>query len=250
MKYSKDQLTKAVKESRSIRQVIHYLGLYECEGSYLTLNKRITEFGIDKSHFKAQGWRKGVSIPVYEAQSLDEILVANSSYKAYYRLKHRLLLEGRKKHQCENCLNTEWLGNPIPLELHHKNGIKQDHRFENLQMLCPNCHTLTVNFCSKNSQRYKDRTTSKVVQPEKIRKGKIKESQEARKIRLQKREKFQVSKEELSKLVWEKSTIDIAKQFGVCDNAIARRCRAYGIAKPPRGYWAKIYAGKKVNVLQ
>lgn len=59
-----------------------------------------------------------------------------------------------------------------------------------------------------------------------------------------------VTKDELSKLVWEKSTVEVAKYLGVCDNALARLCKRWSIAKPPRGYWAKIYAGKNLNVLQ
>ncbi len=45
--------------------------------------------------------------------------------------------------------------------------------------------------------------------------------------------------EELKRLVWEKPTIELAKEFGISDVAIGKRCVARGIAKPPRGYWAK-----------
>jgi predicted HNH restriction endonuclease len=40
---------------------------------------------------------------------------------------------------------------PIPLELHHITGINNDHRLENLQMLCPNCHAFTDNYRGKNT---------------------------------------------------------------------------------------------------
>ncbi len=36
----------------------------------------------------------------------------------------------------------------------------------------------------------------------------------------------------------------LAEQFGVSDVAISKWCKRYGIAKPPRGYWAKKAAGK------
>ena len=48
------------------------------------------------------------------------------------------------------CNNTEWMGKPIPLELHHINGNKFDNRIENLQILCPNCHSFTDNYRAKN----------------------------------------------------------------------------------------------------
>jgi len=47
------------------------------------------------------------------------------------------------------------------------------------------------------------------------------------------------TKEELHKLVWSKPTTHIAKQFDVSDKAIGKWCKAYGIDKPPRGYWTK-----------
>ena len=58
-------------------------------------------------------------------------------------------------------------------------------------------------------------------------------------------ERFSISKEELQKLIWEIPTAEIAKRFSVSDNAIAKRCKKFSIAKPPRGYWNKVYAGKK-----
>lgn len=42
------------------------------------------------------------------------------------------------------------MGKPIALELHHVNGIKDDLRIENLQILCPNCHAFTDNYRGKN----------------------------------------------------------------------------------------------------
>lgn len=45
----------------------------------------------------------------------------------------------------------------VPLEVHHIDGDCTNNREENLQLLCPNCHSLTENFGSRNkgSKRYK-----------------------------------------------------------------------------------------------
>jgi 5-methylcytosine-specific restriction endonuclease McrA len=48
-----------------------------------------------------------------------------------------------KEARCERCGLTEWLGKPLPLQLHHVNGDGKDNRPENLQILCPNCHSQT-----------------------------------------------------------------------------------------------------------
>lgn len=52
------------------------------------------------------------------------------------------------------------------------------------------------------------------------------------------------SREELGKLLWDKPTVQLAKEFGVTDKAIEKWAKSYGLSKPPRGYWAKL----KVNM--
>jgi Zn finger protein HypA/HybF involved in hydrogenase expression len=80
---------------------------------------------------------------------LEQILVENSTFQTN-KLRKRLLETGLKEHKCENCNNTEWMGKPIPLELSHKNGVNNDHRLENLELLCPNCHAQTPTYRGKN----------------------------------------------------------------------------------------------------
>lgn len=53
-----------------------------------------------------------------------------------------------------------------------------------------------------------------------------------------------ISDDELQKLVWSMSTTQVARQFGITDSCIGKRCRKFGIKKPPRGFWAKVEAGK------
>jgi len=50
------------------------------------------------------------------------------------------------------CGLTEWLGEKIPIELHHINGDRNDNKLENLQILCPNCHTFTDNYRWKGTK--------------------------------------------------------------------------------------------------
>ena len=61
--------------------------------------------------------------------------------------------------KCQKCGwgETNETTGKIPLEVHHINGDCTDNREENLQLLCPNCHSLTPNHGSlnKNSKRYK-----------------------------------------------------------------------------------------------
>ena len=80
--------------------------------------------------------------------SMSDILTKNSGYSRS-RLKERLIENGLKEYKCECCGLTKWLDKPISLQLHHINGINNDNRLENLQLLCPNCHSQTENFFTK-----------------------------------------------------------------------------------------------------
>jgi len=59
--------------------------------------------------------------------------------------------------------------------------------------------------------------------------------------------KFEISKEELQKLVWEIPTTKIGEMYGVSDKAIEKRCKLFGIEKPPRGYWQQKKARERAQ---
>lgn len=57
-----------------------------------------------------------------------------------------MIKEGIKEWKCEKCGCVDWMGEDIILELHHKNGNHYDNRLDNLQILCPNCHSQTETY--------------------------------------------------------------------------------------------------------
>jgi 5-methylcytosine-specific restriction endonuclease McrA len=58
-----------------------------------------------------------------------------------------------QKNTCEVCGTREWNGESVPLELHHLDGDRTNNGDDNLQVLCPNCHSQTDNFRGRNSKR-------------------------------------------------------------------------------------------------
>lgn len=78
----------------------------------------------------------------------------NNTYSiSSYQLKLKLFESNLKDKRCEVCNITEWGGKLAPLELHHKNGQSKDNSFENLQIICPNCHAQTHNYRASNQKR-------------------------------------------------------------------------------------------------
>lgn len=94
------------------------------------MKNKILELNLDMSHFTGARWNRGETSETYPSikkKDISEILVENSGWSSG-KLRKRLIKEGLKEAKCECCGKTDWLGVPIPLELHHINGIHTDNR--------------------------------------------------------------------------------------------------------------------------
>ena len=141
-RWTKEQLKRAVKKSKSIRQVLGELGLAQAGGNYIQIQKYIKLWRINNKHFTGQGWNIGLKFKPNPAVPLSKILTKNSQYQSY-KLKRRLFAEGIKKKKCELCSwSNRASDGRVPLELDHLNGDRFDNRLSNLRILCPNCHSL------------------------------------------------------------------------------------------------------------
>ncbi len=97
--------------------------------------------------FSRGAWHKAVKRrqirPRPLARPLNELLASGRSRT---NIKRRLLRAGLLENRCQLCDLTEWLGQPIAIQIDHVNGLRHDHRLENLRMLCPNCHSQTETY--------------------------------------------------------------------------------------------------------
>lgn len=104
--------------------------------------------------FNAMTWHKAVTRGELRTRprrwSLERILAQSRSRAS---VKRRLIGAGILKNVCDECGLDEWRGKPISIQLDHRNGVRDDHRLENLRMLCPNCHSQTETFGAKNKSR-------------------------------------------------------------------------------------------------
>lgn len=67
--------------------------------------------------------------------------------------KIRIQIITEQNHKCNRCGIDKWLDEPITLELEHKDGNNKNNSRENLEALCPNCHSLTKTWRGRNKKR-------------------------------------------------------------------------------------------------
>ena len=106
--------------------------------------------------FKPNQSGRGVKKPIEDDRKikLNEILEGlHPSYQTF-KLKKRLISEGIKNNECEVCgIKSMWNNKPLKMELDHVDGNRTNHKLENLRMICPNCHSQTDTYRSKNINR-------------------------------------------------------------------------------------------------
>lgn len=73
---------------------------------------------------------------------------------------NRKLLSEHFGEKCSCCGIEEWNGKPINLEVNHIDGSAYNNVIENLELLCPNCHSQTDTFRNLGG-RQSDRTYRK-----------------------------------------------------------------------------------------
>lgn len=145
-KYTREILENVIKSSTNWSEVCRKIGVKPATGSQTHIKKCALLLEIDTNHFLGQAWSRGKT---FFKRSIEEYLTLNGKFIGSHALKKRLIKEGLKRKECENCKLSSWIGKPIPVELHHINGDRNDNRLENLQILCRNCHGITDNFAGK-----------------------------------------------------------------------------------------------------
>lgn len=153
LSYEISSLREAVKVSFTWSQVHSELGLAKSGSSYKALQRSCLEHLINTDHFTGQAWdRKALvnSHPNWGGRTpLTDILKEGTSYPSS-KLKKRLVREGLFVDKCNKCgIGPIWNDEKLVLQLNHINGKHNDNRIQNLEILCPNCHTQTPTWGSK-----------------------------------------------------------------------------------------------------
>lgn len=139
----KEEILKWINENKSKAFISKQL---KCKQE--TLNNYLIKMGIN---YVGNQSGKGMT-KTKNKLSFQEYLDTSIDIQSN-KVRIKLLEEGIKPHKCENCGLEEWMGQPIPLELHHVDGDKTHNELSNYQLLCPNCHALTNSYRGKNNRK-------------------------------------------------------------------------------------------------
>ena len=150
-KLSDEQFVELLKKSSTISEVLFKLG-YTVKGNswgYSQVKRRMDDLNLDYSIFKGKSAviKTGMLNNVRKEDILKENCKHQRTVLRRYVIKNNLI-----PYKCAICGCTEWQGKTLSLELDHINGINNDNRLENLRFLCPNCHSQTSTYGSRNQQ--------------------------------------------------------------------------------------------------
>lgn len=155
---SKEEAEKIVKECYSIADFCRKVGWQPRGDNYKIFHKYVKQYNLDISHFT--GNKTNLNNLLNVGISKEEFFKKDKLIKAC-DIKKKIFKEGLKENKCEICGLTEWLNNPIKLQIHHIDGDHMNNEIENIQLLCPNCHSQTENFAGRKNKKNKCTHTHK-----------------------------------------------------------------------------------------
>lgn len=117
-------------------------GIAELTGTSRKFVKKVLEeAGFDFTRLRAASGRMPVDHHIFFIGDKRR----NATVLSYIR-RHNLLDDS-----CALCgLGATWQGRPLKLQLDHIDGNPFNNLFDNLRILCPNCHTQTDTFTGRN----------------------------------------------------------------------------------------------------
>lgn len=148
-------LREAVSKSISVIGVVRALGLRPAGRTNSNVGRKIRELGIDTKHFLGRASNRGKNHKggAERKTSASILVLRTSGLRTKSAQLIRALREIGREYKCEGCGGgPEWRGNPLTLQVDHKNRNWLDDRQENLAFLCPNCHSQTEGWCGRKSR--------------------------------------------------------------------------------------------------
>lgn len=136
-----EHFKQIVAESFSFAEVARKIGSKPVGGTISNINLKCRRYNIDTSHMTGQAHAKGKVSK--QRRTANEILVfgKDTDFRTKPNLLRRALQELGVEYKCSECGIFEWFGKKLTLEIDHVDGQYWNNTRENLQFLCPNCHS-------------------------------------------------------------------------------------------------------------
>ncbi len=220
-KNTKEEMQSIIDKSSSIGEVIEHLGLAR-NGNYQTFYRRVKQDGLDIHGLKERSIKNRRPARKHDNESM---FVEHSNVCTAV-IKRRIIKDALLPYECSKCHNKgQWEGQRLSLQLDHKNGVTNDNRMLNLRFLCPNCHSQTETFCSKNRIKKSKEITKACIgcNTEFISKyslycGECRWERNSRYRKVKDRPSVEVLTEEINK----NGFVATGRKYGVSDNSIRK----------------------------
>lgn len=141
IKYETEEFIKICNSSSSMQEASIKLNMH-----FNTFKRIAIKLGCYQTNQAGIGIKKSWK----NKTRIEDILQGKHPEFQTYKLKIKLFESGIKKNECEECGISRWNGKELNCELDHIDGNRSNHKLENLKILCPNCHSQTPTFRSKN----------------------------------------------------------------------------------------------------
>lgn len=154
------ELQEALNTSKSYHDLIKKFNLAINGTSYELVKKEIKRRKLNTTQFDKLCQLHSQS----DDYSFEDVFCKDSPVSNIK--KYIIKYKAKDISKCEICGISEWMGMPIIIQIHHKDGNHHNNEPNNLQALCPNCHSQTQNFCSKNIKKpieFKENISKKCI---------------------------------------------------------------------------------------
>lgn len=135
--YTDQDVINYSKEVHSIAGLLRRLDLRPTGGNYANIKRILSRLKVNTEHWTGAAWSRGAKLKDWSKYT-----------RAVHSKPHLIKVRG---HKCEQCNLAKWNEKDIPLEIHHKDGDRTNNEFDNLELVCCNCHALTPGWRRRKS---------------------------------------------------------------------------------------------------
>ena len=155
-----DYIQQLYDTSSTRAEIIEALGRSATSGggNYTTLKKYESIWNVDLTKFNENNAifmkLKMLKVSAVKKRGVESLIFGIRLNTATLR---RILLENKLiEYKCSSCNNCGVHNSlPLTLQIDHIDGDNKNNMLSNLRFLCPNCHTQTDTFGSRNGKNYK-----------------------------------------------------------------------------------------------